>query len=379
MGKDLKGKELGKGISQRKDGYYTARFRNRDGKDVQKYFKKLQDCRNWIAEARFQDEHGGIYAMQDMTVNAWAEYWLENIKKPNVKLQTYNGYREKLNLYILPVIGRMLLGEVSPIHCQDILNRMEAKNLSSSSIALARIVMAMLFRDAVDSEMIIRSPVKRSVRSKGIPREEKTVLSREQQKNFLKYAESTRYYNQFALILQTGLRCAELNGLKWEDINFEKRTVHVQRNLNYINKNGTYKWEPGPPKTSSGNRIIPLTDEAVKILLDQKEKCRAHKLVNMDFAGYVFMNSKAKPITNKEYNIALERISVKARIVNHITMHCLRHTFATRCAESGVSPKTLQYVLGHSDIKVTMELYVHATQEKIKEDFSLLGKTKNVV
>ena len=95
MGKDLKGKELGKGISQRKDGYYTARFRNRDGKDVQKYFKKLQDCRNWIAEARFQDEHGGIYAMQDMTVNAWAEYWLENIKKPNVKLQTYNGYREK--------------------------------------------------------------------------------------------------------------------------------------------------------------------------------------------------------------------------------------------------------------------------------------------
>ena len=73
MGKDLKGKELGVGISQRKDGLYTARFTGKDGKRKQKYFKKLQECRKWIADAQFEDEHGGINASSDMTVDAWFE------------------------------------------------------------------------------------------------------------------------------------------------------------------------------------------------------------------------------------------------------------------------------------------------------------------
>ena len=77
MGKDLKGKDLGVGICQRKDGLYTGRFvSKRTGKSVQKYFSKLQDCRNWLADARFEDAHGGINASGDMTVTAWFNYWI---------------------------------------------------------------------------------------------------------------------------------------------------------------------------------------------------------------------------------------------------------------------------------------------------------------
>ena len=76
MGKNLKGKELGVGISQRKDGLYTARFTDKSGKRRQKYFKKLQECRNWLADVEFQDEHGGIDAFGDMTVDAWFGYWI---------------------------------------------------------------------------------------------------------------------------------------------------------------------------------------------------------------------------------------------------------------------------------------------------------------
>ena len=74
MGKSLKGKELGVGISQRKDGLYTARFTDRQGKRRQKYFKKLQECRNWLADMQFQDEHGNINVLGDMTVDAWFDY-----------------------------------------------------------------------------------------------------------------------------------------------------------------------------------------------------------------------------------------------------------------------------------------------------------------
>ena len=88
MGKDLKGKELGIGICQRKDGLYTAGFvSKRTGKSVQKYFPKLQECRKWYADARFADERGGINASGDMTVTAWFDYWIENIKGNSIRLK----------------------------------------------------------------------------------------------------------------------------------------------------------------------------------------------------------------------------------------------------------------------------------------------------
>lgn len=85
MGKDLKGKELGVGISQRKDGLYTGRFTDGLGKRHQKYFKKLQECRKWIADEQFRAKHSNVYMPSDMTVDAWFQYWVENIIKNNVR------------------------------------------------------------------------------------------------------------------------------------------------------------------------------------------------------------------------------------------------------------------------------------------------------
>ena len=105
-GKDLKGRELGVGICQRKDGLYTAGFvSKRTGKSVQRYFPKLQECRNWYADARFEDEHGGINACGDMTVKAWFEYWIENIKGDSIRPNTITNYRESLkNCVVICVV-----------------------------------------------------------------------------------------------------------------------------------------------------------------------------------------------------------------------------------------------------------------------------------
>ena len=97
MGKDLKGKELGVGICQRKDGLYTARFTGKDGKRRQKYFKKLQECRKWIADAQFEDGHGDINASGDMTVDAWFEYWITEIKAKTVRWSTLSSYKDRYN------------------------------------------------------------------------------------------------------------------------------------------------------------------------------------------------------------------------------------------------------------------------------------------
>lgn len=107
MGKDLKGKELGKGISQESTGLYSARFVDRFGKRKHKRFKKLQECRAWIADATYVNEHSDISMPSDMLVDQWFDYWI-GIKKKTVRSNTVRNYTER---YIKPIIGKMTLSE----------------------------------------------------------------------------------------------------------------------------------------------------------------------------------------------------------------------------------------------------------------------------
>ena len=140
MGKDLKGKELGVGISQRKDGLYTARFTGKDGKRKQKYFKKLQECRKWIADVQFEDEHGNVLRVENPTVDAWFNYWIENIKGQTIRDNTKRNYLERYEKNIKPVIGNMFIKDVKPLHCQNVLLEM-SKSYSNSMIDYCRIAM----------------------------------------------------------------------------------------------------------------------------------------------------------------------------------------------------------------------------------------------
>ena len=124
MCKNLKGKECGKGICQRKDGLYYARFVDKLGKRHEKYFQTLPEARNWIADSRYADAHDAEFVPSDMTVDDWFEYWIENIVcdlAPN----TQRNYRERYRHNIQPVIGKMLLANVKPMHCKKIFNLME--------------------------------------------------------------------------------------------------------------------------------------------------------------------------------------------------------------------------------------------------------------
>lgn len=211
MGKDLKGKELGVGICQRKDGLYTGRFVSKQtGKSIQKYFVKLQDCRKWIADARFQDEHGGINASGDMTVTAWFNYWIDNIKGDSVRPNTIRNYKERFKHNIEKCIGNMLVSDVKPLHCQNVLNKMKEK-YKTSTIYQTRITLYSMFSDAVENDIISKNPVTKAVKY-NIGKEPKKVraLTIDEQKKFLEIAKGTSNYNQFAFLLQTGLRTGEL-------------------------------------------------------------------------------------------------------------------------------------------------------------------------
>ena len=356
MGKDLKGKELGVGICQRKDGLYTARFvSKRTGKSVQKYFPKLQECRKWYADAKFNDEHGGIEASGDMTVTAWFDYWIENIKGDSIRPNTIRNYKERFEHNIKKCIGNMILSEVKPMHCQNVLNQMKDE-YKTSTIYQTRITLYCMFSDAVENDVIHKNPVTKAVKY-NIGKEPKKVraLTIDEQKKFLEVAEKSSNYNQFAFILQTGLRTGELIGLKWSDIDWEKHVVHIQRSMEYRYSVG--EWRIGEPKSKSGYRDVPLTEEAIAILKRQKEKLREIKVINMQFKEHVFLCRKGEPTKNSAYDTTLFKLCDKAGI-ERFSMHVLRHTMATRCIEGGMRPKTLQVKIGRASCRERVCLYV---------------------
>lgn len=376
MGKDLKGKELGVGIIQQKNGLYSARFVDKYGKRRQKRFKKLQECRQWIADASYIDEHSNIAQASDMVVDAWFEYWIE-IKKKTVRPNTVRNYTERYMRNIKPVIGKMLLTEVKPLHCQKIFLETADEDYRTSTIYQARIALYNMLEFAKENDVLCYNPCKKSVKSDmGKPSDKKVALTIDEQKKFLEGAAEQSYENQYRFVLQTGLRTGELVALQWRNVDFKKRTLTIDHSMEYRYNVG--EWRIGEPKSKSGYRTIPLTEEAIRILKDQKEKNKKIKVIPMEFSEYIFLCRKGTPIKNSTYDTALFKICDKVGM-KRFSMHVLRHTFATRCIEAGMKPKTLQILLGHSNIGITMNLYVHTTEEEKQKEIELVAEALKVI
>ena len=375
MGKDLRGKELGEGIYQQPNGTYCARFVDRFGKRKAKRSKKLQEVRQWLADASYINEHSDIEQATSMVVDAWFEYWID-VKKKTVRPNTVRNYTERYYKNIQNVIGKKLLTEVKPIHCQKIFTNMADEGYRTSTLYQTRITLFNMLEFAKENEIILSNPCKKSVKSDmGKPSQKKEALTIDIQKKFLEQAKGRSYENQYRFILQTGLRTGELIGLKWEDVDFTNRVLKIQRSMEYRHSVG--EWRIGEPKSKSGYRTIPLTDEAIRILKAQKEKNKKIKVIPIEWNEYIFLSRKGEPVKNSTYDTMLFKICEKAEI-NKFSMHILRHTFATRCIEGGMMPKTLQKILGHSNIGITMNLYVHITEDEKQKEINKVSYALNV-
>lgn len=377
MGKSLKGKELGKGISQRSDGYYQARFTNRFGKRQTIYAKTYNEIVKSLRNAEYEDERAINVIRKDMTLDEWYEIWM-NTCKGNCRNSSKACYAVRYKR-IRSELGWRKLTSLNLIVMQEAINGLCSDNARADS---KKILVDMLEK-AIDSDLLVQNAAKRinTVITREEPKERRVLTIREAAL-FLDRAKDSHYYYLFVLALETGMRIGELCGLQWKDVDFRKNRLYVNYTMCYFNKGGKYIFELHDTKTKCGKRTIPLTERAFKALKDQrvyKQKIGFEgKGAEAPYEDLVFVTKNNRPV--QEFLVqgcidrVLERIRKEGVEFDKFSPHTFRHTFATRAIENGMQPKTLSRILGHSSLQLTMDLYCHVTEDTLFEEMKKMER-----
>ncbi|EXG86145.1 site-specific recombinase XerD [Clostridium sp. ASBs410] len=368
MGKSLKGKELGKGISQRKDGLYQARFVNRFGKTITLYAKTYNEVMQKLRTEQYEDDKQINVIKKDTTLEEWYNVWLNTCKK-NCRNSTKEAYATHYKR-IKDDLGWRKLVSLNLVIMQEAINKLNSDNERRNT---KKILVDMLNK-ALDSDLITKNVATQI--NTIITKEEKNkrrVLTRGETEKFLSMAEKKFYFNLFELALETGMRIGELCALQWKDIDLKNKAIYVQHTLCYFRRDGKYVFEMHETKTNNGKRTIPLTIKAIMALNRQRvQKQEIMFRGNEASEGYedlVFVTKNNKPtqlfLVKDCICGIIKKIQKEDDGFKPFTPHTFRHTFATRAIENGVQPKTLQHLLGHGTLQMTMDLYCHVTEDTL--------------
>lgn len=376
MGKSLNGKELGKGISQRKDGLYQGRFVNRFGKKQTLYAKTLKDIRQKLRNAQYEDEKALNVVTKEITLDEWYKVWMATCKK-NCRESTKATYAGQYKR-VQKALGWRKLTSLNLIIIQQAINELGTDNQRKET---KKILVDMLSK-AVDADLLNKNSARmvNTVISKE-EKKERRVLTIRETSIFLEYTKDTFYYDLYILALETGMRIGELMGLKWSEIDYDKSVLYVRRSLCYFRRDGKYVFEWHDTKTHNSKRVIPLTKQAVKALKRQWIRRQSILLKNAsevqeEYRDLIFVTKNNRPtqqfIVAECIDVAIRRIRKDYPEFEGFSPHCFRHTFATRAIERGMQPKILQKLLGHGSLQTTMDLYCHVTEDTLYDAMSLM-------
>ena len=356
-------------VRKRADGRWEGRIvvgHKEDGKPIYRsvFAEKQSDLMPKLHELK--DQYAGVELTEDssITLGEWLGRWLEEYKKPTLRPSTFAGYSKDIANHILPYLGSKRLTQLKTADIQKHYNRLlesgrmndngKGKGLSNATVRGIHMVLREALDSAVREGLIPRNPADGTSPPK-IHRKEKQVLTKDQLEAFMKLIEGDEvWYDFFYTEIITGMRQGEICGLRWEDFDGTKGTLRVARSVDFVKK----KLVVGETKTEDGKRTIYLPDSLRRLLAERKKGA---------VSEWIFPNPQ-KPELPLDPSKAYRQFKKLLEIgeLPDIRFHDLRHTFTSHAANSGIAPKTLSEIVGHSKASFTLDTYAHVTGDMQK-------------
>lgn len=386
--RDKKKRILRAGESQRDDGRYQYKY-SLNGRPHFFYSWKLEPtdplpkgkkpCKSLREmEEEFGMEVGDLPNIFDnkKTVLQLVERYI-SLKK-GVKPNTMMGYKTVINILKKDPFSEKEIGKVKKSDAKLwIIGMQQNEGKSFSTIHTIRGVVRPAFQMAVDDDILRKNPfdfqMKDALINDSVKRE---AVSRKDMRIFLDFVKNSRvyykYYDAMFVLFHTGMRISEFCGLTVNDIDLENRTINIDHQLMRDSRMNYYIIST---KTTAGTRVLPMTDEvyeAFSRILKNRKPPKVETIID-GYSNFLYYDLQGKPMValhwEKYFQHALERHNeVYKYQLPKITPHVCRHTYCTNMALSGISPKTLQYLMGHSDIAITLNVYTHIKFDDAKSE-----------
>lgn len=377
--KDKKGRILKTGESQRSDLTYQFRYKQYPkGKWNYIYAPTLEELRQKEVAIQQELNVGVNYAAGKMTVIELLERYIS--LKQGVRYNTKVGYNFVLNLVKQEDFGYRKIKDIRVSDAQLWFIKLHNDGKRYSTLTSVRGVIKPAFQMAYNEDVIRKNPFDfRIVDVVANDSERRIAMTEEQQKTWMGFIKTdktySKYHDEFTVLLETGMRVSEFCGLTKNDLDFANRKIRVDHQL-VRERGGKYYVEK--TKTESGCRYIPMTEDtynSLKRILANRPKVQTEMIVD-GYAGFIMLDKNNRPKValhiENEMRWAMKKYQKlhPDKPLPHITPHVFRHTFCTNMANAGMDIKMLQYIMGHSDAGVTMNVYTHTGYEQAAEQMA---------
>lgn len=336
-------------------------------------------------------ENGTYVEPNKITVGQWMDKWLKEFKFGYIGERTYDEYESHIRVHFNPNIGNIKLQNLKTEHIQALYNKMykNGEGLSATTVKRNHVTLRQCLEKAVELNYINKNPAKYCT----LPKEKKDTqykaFTAEEIKKIMKVLNAENTYEVLIMLdFATGLRQGEILALTWEDIDFENSCLTVNKALSQIKvrdaEGNTIKDDNlkkrktivKQPKTESSNRVIPLPQNIIYTL--KKHKLRTAEInlkygIPVNDSNLVFPSEVGTKLNASNLGRHWEESVLKKAGVAYQKFHCIRHTFTTQLLEKGVNFKTIQYLLGHSSIRTTLDIYSHVSDVSKMDAISKLN------
>ncbi len=391
---DSRRARLRTGETQRSNGEYMYRWTDEIGRHCI-YAPTLSELRE-KEEKIVKDLQEGLHPdKKAMTINELFDLW-RNLKR-GIKDTTFQNYCYMYRTFVAPTFGKKQISAVKKSDVRKFYNQLiEIDHLQVNTVDNIHTVLHQVFQLAVDDNFIRVNPTDNMLREVKIAfghlQNKRRALTIPEQNLFLNFLRTSedhkRWFPIFFVFLNTGMRVGELTGLRWKDVDLEKKTISVNHTLVYYDHHSDRRCTYGinTPKTTAGERLIPMTEAVCKCFLLEREfqdYLGIQSIARIDgYDDFIFVNRFGNLHNQASLNRALHRIILDCNqaqlkksapgkeplLLPGFTCHVLRHTFATRLCESGINLKVIQNILGHADVSTTMNIYISVTEDLKKHE-----------